>query len=76
MTLPKKRLLPSNIGFAEGNEDEIFSVSTSTIAGEKLFKGYFSTLASNWDYTKCKVIAFMYDADTYKVIQVVEKRIY
>ena len=59
-----------------GNFGDTLSVSTNTNVGEKLFKGYFSTLASNWDYTKCKVIAFIYDADTYKVIQVVEKRIY
>lgn len=51
-------------------------VADATIPSGKIFlNGYYSTLAANWNADKCKVVCYVYDATTYKVIQVIEEKI-
>ncbi len=51
-------------------------VATSPIeSGKKFLNGYFVTLNPDWDADKCKVVCYLYDETTFKVLQVIEEEI-
>jgi hypothetical protein len=58
-----------------GEFGDSLSAATNVTADAKFINGYFTTLSNDWNADKCKVIVFIYDADTYKVIAVAEKEI-
>ena len=58
-----------------GNFGDSLSVTIPMNAGAKFINGYFTTIASGWNPDKCKVVAFVFDANTYRIIQVEEKKI-
>ncbi len=49
--------------------------ATTINVGTKFINGYFSTLSPNWVAEKCKVVSYIYDANTYKVIQAIETKV-
>ncbi len=58
-----------------GNTGDSLIADATIPAGKIFLNGYFSTLATNWNADRCKVVCFVYDADTQKVIQVIEEKI-
>ncbi|HQV99570.1 MAG TPA: Omp28-related outer membrane protein [Bacteroidia bacterium] len=58
-----------------GNSGDSLVADATIPAGEIFLNGYFSTLAANWNADKCKVVCFVYDATTMKVIQVIEEHV-
>lgn len=58
-----------------GDFGEPINADASIDSGTKFIKGYFSTLDAAWNADHCKLVAYIYDVDTYKVVQVIEKEI-
>ncbi len=58
-----------------GDSGDSLIAETTITSGTKFVNGYFTNVASNWNADKCKVVSYIYDANTYKVIQVIEEKI-
>jgi thiol-disulfide isomerase/thioredoxin len=43
--------------------------------GTSFKQNYQSTLSEDWNYENCNIVAFVYDGDTYEVLQAVEVKI-
>ena len=54
--------------------DSLLSATPIT-SGTKFIKGYYNTLDAAWNADKCHVVAFIYDADTYQVIEAIDSKI-
>lgn len=53
------------------------TLCTGNIVKDQQFaRNYSSALNTAWNYKHCYVVAFVYNADTYEIIQVEEKKIY
>lgn len=57
-----------------GNYGDVLSETGGT-TGQKFITGYPLTLSQDWNASHCKIVAFVYDADTYRVLQAVEAEI-
>jgi Outer membrane protein Omp28 len=58
-----------------GDFGQPLNTDASIDAGEKFIQGYFSTLDPTWNAEHCKLVAYIYDESTYKVVQVIESEI-
>ncbi|MBL0105063.1 MAG: Omp28 family outer membrane lipoprotein [Bacteroidetes bacterium] len=62
-------------GSFNGDFGDTLSTGAPIANSTKFIKGYFTSLAANWNADKCHVIAFVYDADTYQVVEVVQAKV-
>ncbi len=58
-----------------GGLGEPLVASSPIESGTKFLNGYFVTLSSDWDAERCKVVCYVYDETTFKVVQVLEEEI-